>query len=44
MALMVAVKSVDLKIIATSQISYTAAKATTKDDEVVVSRLGRGMA
>jgi archaellum biogenesis protein FlaJ (TadC family) len=39
-----AVGSIDSRMIATSQISYTTAIGTTKDDEVVVSIVGQGTA
>jgi hypothetical protein len=39
-----AVELIDSKTIAESQISYTAAEATKKDDEVVVTMVGQGIA
>jgi len=39
-----AVGSMDSRMIATSQISYTTTKATTEDDEVVVSMVGQDTA
>jgi hypothetical protein len=40
----VVVELIDSGMIATSQISYTAATATRKDDEVVVTMVRQGIA